>query len=152
MPFSLNSERAVVALILLLASVALFASAFSLPSSDMGAAFDPGFFPRILLGGLMALAVLNLIVDLRAGTGWNMTGLRDVAVMMALLVVYVIVMPDLGFFATSVVLSTAFLWILGVRTIIGLAAVAIGVPGALVVLFNHVLMMPLPTSPLFWWI
>lgn len=152
MPISLNSERAVVALVLFLLSVGLFVSANRLPASDMGVAFDPGFFPRIVLGCLIALAALNLIVDLRAGTGWNPSGLRDVLIMMALLIVYVVVMPDLGFFAASVVLSVAFLFILGVRSPLGISAVSVGVPGALVALFNHILKMPLPTSPLFWWI
>jgi hypothetical protein len=149
---SLNSERAVVALALFLLSVGLFFSTYSFPESDMGAAFDPGFFPRIVLGCLIALAVPNLLIDLRARSGWDATGLRDVLILMVLIVVYVVVMPKLGFFATSVVLSGAFLVILGVRSPLGIAAVAIGVPGALVALFNHILSMPLPTSPLFWWI
>jgi hypothetical protein len=50
------------------------------------------------------------------------------------------------------VLSVAFLFILGVRSPLGISAVSVGVPGALVALFNHILKMPLPTSPLFWWI
>lgn len=152
MTLSLNSERAVVALILLLLSIALFVTASRFPASDMGSAFDPGFFPRIVLGALIALAALNLFTDLRSGTGWALDGLRSVLLMMAILVVYVKVMPDLGFFAASVVLSVAFLLLLGVRSPVGIAVVALGVPGALVGLFNHILTMPLPTSPLFWWI
>ena len=152
MSVSLNSERAIVALTLLLLSIALFVAASRLPASDMGAAFDPGFFPRIVLGALIGLSALNLLTDLRSGTGWALDGLRPVMLMMAIIVVYMSVMPDLGFFAASVVLSVAFLLLLGVRSPVGIAAVAIGVPGALVALFNHILTMPLPTSPLFWWI
>ena len=152
MSLSLNSERAVVALILFLLSIALFVAASRFPASDMGSAFDPGFFPRFVLGALIGLAALNLLTDLRSGTGWSLDGLRPVALMMAIVVVYMLVMPDLGFFAASVVLSVAFLLLLGVRSPVGIAAVSIGVPGALVTLFNHILTMPLPTSPLFWWI
>lgn len=101
---------------------------------------------------MIALATLNLFTDLRSGTGWALDGLRSVLLMMAILVVYVKVMPDLGFFAASVVLSVAFLLLLGVRSTVGIAVVALGVPGALVALFNHILTMPLPTSPLFWWV
>ena len=152
MPLSLNSERAVVALTLLLLSISLFVTASRFPASDMGSAFDPGFFPRIVLGALTGLAALNFVADLRSGAGWTPDGLGTVVTMMALMLVYVVVMPEIGFFAASVVLSVAFLWLLGVRSPGGIAAVSIGVPGALVALFNHLLTMPLPTSPLFWWI
>lgn len=50
MTLSLNSERAVVALILLLLSIALFVTASRFPASDMGSAFDPGFSPASFWG------------------------------------------------------------------------------------------------------
>lgn len=152
MSLSLNSERAVVALMILLLSIALFVTASRFPASDTGSAFDPGFFPRIVLGCLIGLAALNLLTDLRSKTGWALDGLRPVILMMAILVVYMLVMPYLGFFAASLVLSVVFLMLLGVRSPVAIAAMATGVPGALVMLFNHILKMPLPTSPLFWWI
>jgi hypothetical protein len=146
------SERAALALVLLLVAAALGHATLGRDYADLGGAFDPTFFPRIVLAGWLALAALNLWIDLRAGTGWDGRGAGVAGAMAAALVVYVLALPSLGFFAASVPLSVLFLLLLGVRAPGPIAAVAVGVPGALVALFNHVLKMPLPTSPLLWWI
>ncbi|MEL6508339.1 MAG: tripartite tricarboxylate transporter TctB family protein [Pseudomonadota bacterium] len=148
----LFSERALIALILLLIASALTYSTFGLEFADLGGAFDPTFFPRIILIAWMALAALNLIVDLRAGTGWDGQGILRVAIMAVATVIYMVFLTTLGFFFSSVILSVLFLLLLGVRNPLPIAAVSLGVPGALVALFNHMLTMPLPTSPMFWWI
>ena len=148
----LFSERALIALILLLIASALTYSTFGLEFADLGGAFDPTFFPRIILIAWMALAALNLIVDLRAGTGWDGQGILHVAIMAVATVIYMVFLTTLGFFFSSVILSVLFLLLLGVRNPLPIAAVSLGVPGAIVALFNHMLTMPLPTSPMFWWI
>jgi len=148
----LFSERATVALCLLLIASALTYSTFGLEYADLGGAFDPTFFPRIILIAWMGLAALNLIIDLRAETGWDFEGITRVTIMSVATVVYMVFLTTLGFFFSSVVLSVLFLILLGVRSPLPIAAVSLGVPGALVALFNHTLKMPLPTSPLFWWI
>ena len=148
----LFSERALIALILLLIASALTYSTFGLEFADLGGAFDPTFFPRIILIAWMALAALNLIVDLRAGTGWDGQGILHVAIMAVATVIYMVFLTTLGFFFSSVILSVLFLLLLGVRNPLPIAAVSLGVPGALVALFNHMLTLPLHTSPMFWWI
>jgi hypothetical protein len=152
MMLRLLSERAVVALCLLMVAVALAVSTLGLEFAELGGAFDPTFFPQIVLTGWIALAVLNAAVDLRSGQPWNLEGTGRAVVMAALVLVYVMVLKSYGFFACSVVLSVIFLLLLGVRSVVPIVAVSIGVPGTLVALFNHILIMPLPTSPLFWWI
>ncbi|UWQ19568.1 tripartite tricarboxylate transporter TctB family protein [Jannaschia sp. M317] len=148
----LSSERAVIALCLLLLAVALTISTFGLQFADLGGAFDPTFFPRIILICWVLLAALNLAVDMRADGGWKLAGFAKVVPMALATCVYVWFLPTLGFFVCSVILATVFLLILGVRHPIGFALVALGVPLSLVILFNHVLKMPLPTSPWVWWI
>lgn len=146
------SERVIIALIILLLALALTVSTFGLEFADLGGAFDPNFFPRIILFCWIGLAFLNVAADLRESNGWEVNGFLKVIPMAGLMVIYVYFLTTFGFFACSVVLSVIFLVILGVRNSLAIFSVSIGVPGALVALFNHVLKMPLPISPVFWWI
>jgi len=48
---------------------------------------------------------------------------------------------------SAVPFSALALWIFNIRSPFIIAAYAVAVPGSIVVLFNHVLKLPLPTSP-----
>ncbi|MEL6677667.1 MAG: tripartite tricarboxylate transporter TctB family protein [Pseudomonadota bacterium] len=53
----------------------------------------------------------------------------------------------LGFMLSAVPFSMIALWIFGLRNPLVIVAYAVVVPGSLVLLFNHILKLPLPTSP-----
>jgi len=148
----LLSERAVVALVLLLVGSGLTISTFGLQFAELGGAFSPTFFPRIILMIWVGLAAANLLVDLGTKKEGAEGRFLPVVLIGAAFVLYVLAMPHLGFFACSVILSAFILVALGLREPLAIASISIGAPAVLLVLFNHVLTMPLPTSPFFWWI
>lgn len=140
-------ERAGVTLALFLASGAMMASIGWRDATGMPPAFAPEFFPRIVLWVLLALTALGLMVELTRKGGSSDGQFLRVAVVAAAMVAFAWAMMRLGFFLTGAGFSVLALFLMGLRNPLVIMAFALGVPGALVGLFNHVLIMPLPTSP-----
>ncbi len=131
---------------------ALYASTFGANYADLGGAFSPVFFPRIILSGWIALALFSLIADALSGKlSGSVQWLAVVTVSIAMYA-YTELMPIAGFFISSVVFSIVVLLAMGQRKAMDIMLFSIIVPGALIVLFNHVLTMPLPVSPFLWWL
>jgi len=149
---SLLSERRIVAILLLALTAGLVVSTFGLQFADLGGAFSPMFFPRIVLTVLLGLTALNLAVDLMAREADRPVELMPVLVVGAAFLAYVLLIVPLGYFIASVGVGVVILLALGLRDPLVVLAVPVVGAGALVGLFNHVLTMPLPTSPFFWWI
>lgn len=145
---SLFSERVLVLLSLLIAAVALFATTFGTEYRLLGAVQSPVFFPRIILGLMIGLTLVAILQDLR-----DRRAAEPVEKWVALIVfviatlIYANAITRVGFMLASVPFSILGLWVFGLRNPVILIAYAIGVPGSLVALFNHVLKLPLPTSP-----
>jgi len=151
------TERTSLSLTLLLVGVGLFLHTYTLGFADLGGAFSPVFFPRIILAGWIVLAILSLVADVvkaRAVTGSiaTITQWWVVLIFMIAIAGYIALLEYLGFFASSVLFSIIALVASGQRKVIDIALFSLLVPGALVILFNHVLTMPLPVSTWFWWI
>jgi hypothetical protein len=66
----------------------------------------------------------------------------------ALMALFVWGFTGIGFLLSGVLFTLGVLLVLGVRAPVLLAGFALLVPAALLVLFHHVLGLPLPTSPL----
>lgn len=145
---TLISERVLVLLSLLIAAVALFATTFGTEYRLLGAVQSPVFFPRIILGVMITLTFVAIVQD-------ALSGARDAPVDKWLaLIVFVIaalifanLITRLGFMLSAVPFSMLALWVFGLRNPLAILTYAIAVPGSLVVLFNHILKLPLPTSP-----
>ena len=144
-------ERAGVTLALFLAAAALLAGIGWRDASGMPPAFAPEFFPRIILWLLLGLTGLGFALEvLRSTPGdsddtpWR---LLRVGLVMAAMLVFAWAMMRFGFFLTAAAFSTLALPLMGLRNPLVILAFALGLPGALVGLFNHLLIMPLPTSP-----
>lgn len=143
------SERVFVLLALLLAGIALFLTTLGAEYQQLGAAQSPVFFPRIILGIWIALTLIALVQEKLVGDikaqpldkGWMLL------VFVVATLVYVNSVTRLGFMLSSIPFALISLWIFGLRNKLGLVVYAILVPGSLVVLFNHILSLPLPTSP-----
>ncbi|MEM9813242.1 MAG: tripartite tricarboxylate transporter TctB family protein [Pseudomonadota bacterium] len=144
----LLNERVLVLFVLLLAALALYASSFLGSYSDVGSAHSPVFFPRIILTiwiGLTLIALVQAVTD--AAEAPPISGLLRLLLLVAAVLIYTNLVTRFGFFLTSAVFSTVCLPVFGVRHPLVVIAYALAVPGALVLLFNHTLGMPLPVSP-----
>jgi hypothetical protein len=149
---NLFSERRIVALLILLLTAGLVVSTFGLQFADLGGAFSPMFFPRIILMILLALAALNMIIDMMTNAKSKELRLAPTLLICAGFIGYVLLIMPLGYFISSVMLALLILITLGIRSPLVLLVLPVAAAGSLVVLFNHILKMPLPNSPFFWWI
>lgn len=140
-------ERVGIALALLLLAAALMSSIGWTQTADQPPAFDPEFFPRIVLWVLMALTAAGLIAEslLKGGVSADNV-LRSVVLALGMLC-FAWAMARYGFFLTGAAFSVLALPLLGARNPLVIVGFALLVPGSIVGLFNHVLTMPLPTSP-----
>lgn len=140
-------ERVLVLLGLLLVGAGLYASTFQQSFSSVETAQSPVFFPRIILALWMGLALLALVQTLRAAEvnasvdSWSRLGILLVSAL-----IYTNLIGREGFFLPSVAFAAISLVVFGIRNPLIVAFYAIAVPGTLVLLFNHVLSMPLPVS------
>jgi hypothetical protein len=109
------------------------------------------FFPRIVLGFWVAVAVLDMVAELRDRKAVTQPRLLRVTLIAVASLAFLLSITRVGFFLAAVPFALVALVTLGVRNPVSVAGVAIGVPAALVALFNHILTLPLPTSPFVWW-
>ena len=145
-------QRSWLSLVLLILGCALYASTLGASYADLGGAFSPVFFPRIILVGWILLALLSLLADVLASESSGAVQWRTVIIVSIAMYAYIELMPVAGFFVSSVVFSIVVLLATGQRRPLDIALFSLIVPGALVALFNHVLTMPLPVSPFVWWL
>ena len=141
------NERFLTQLVLLVIGVALFVSTLG-SHQGVPAAQSPVFFPRIILGLWIGLTLIALIQDLIARK--EVEGIQRLlaaAVFIVAAIIYVNMVTRLGFAVASVPFAVVGLLLFGVRNPLFIAIYAVAVPGAIVLLFNHTLGMPLPTSP-----
>ena len=110
------------------------------------------FFPRIVLTVLLALAALNMFIDMMTDARSKDIRLLPTILICAGFVGYVLLIVPLGYFISSILLTLLILIALGIRSPLVLIVLPLAMAGGLVGIFNHVLKMPLPTSPFFWWI
>jgi hypothetical protein len=149
---ALFTERRVISVLILALTIGLVVSTFGLEFADLGGAFSPMFFPRIILVILLGLAALNVVIDLLKPATPMPIDLRPVILIGAALVIYVLVLMPLGYFLSSVGVGVVILLALGLRNPLQVLLIPLVTAGSLVGLFNHVLKMPLPSSPFFWWL
>lgn len=145
------NERRLTSLVLLLIAAALLSNTYGQQYADLGSAFSPMFFPRIILSLWAVLAMLDLIFELTNRRDTDRPQILRVVIISVATVVFLWSMTRLGFFLSAVPFTALALVTLNARKPFALFAVSIGVPMALVALFNHVLILPLPTSPFAWW-
>ncbi|WP_439155126.1 tripartite tricarboxylate transporter TctB family protein [Yoonia sp.] len=145
------NERRVTSLVLLLIAAALLSNTYGQQYADLGGAFSPMFFPRIILWLWVLLATLDLVSEFIKRTDTKRPEVLRVVIIAVSTVVFLWSMTRFGFFLSAVPFTALVLITLNARRPLPLMAVSVGVPMALVVLFNHLLTLPLPTSPFTWW-
>lgn len=144
------TERQVTSLVVFLIAVALLSQTFGQAYSGLGA-FSPMFFPQIILGFWVLVAAIDLVMQMRQRQGTERPRLLRVAAIAIATLAFLFAMTGLGFFLSAVPFSILSLVVLGLRSPVSILAVGVGVPAVLVALFNHLLVLPLPTSPFTWW-
>lgn len=140
------NERSLIAVALLVIPVALLLSTQGLKFADLGGAFSPVFFPSIALWLWIGLGVINLLSDALSTAPQQSKPMWRVAVIALGLIGYAWAIMPLGFLLSSVLFCALCLASLGMRNPLSLAGFSIALPALLFVLFNHVLMLPLPHS------
>lgn len=144
---SFISERSLTGLALLLTGGALYASSFDASYADLGGAFDPTFFPRIVLTIWLVLALATLVVEVMRKTPSKPFKLLRVSALALASFLYVLFLSEFGFFLTSIAFCLVVLFLLEMKRYLAMVLFSVLVPGSLVLLFNHILTLPLPTSP-----
>jgi len=124
----------------------------SLPNSP-----DPSFFPWIITGCLLLLSAILLVQGLATPRSARDNGvpappLRAPAVLLVAFVAYVALLSFAGFLAASVPFFAVLMALYGERRWIAIGAASLLVPVMLVLLFRHVLQVPLPTGVFAGWI
>ncbi|MFK7762176.1 MAG: tripartite tricarboxylate transporter TctB family protein [Roseobacter sp.] len=141
------NERVIVQFALLMVAVALYATTFTQSFSASELAQSPMFFPRIILVLWMALGVVALIQSVRSDeTAPAVASWARVGIVLVAALIYTNVIGSEGFFLPSAVFALICLPAFGIRNPLIVVPFTVLVPGALVLLFNHTLGMPLPTS------
>lgn len=149
---ALVTERRVISVVILVLAIGLVVSTFGLQFADLGGAFSPMFFPRIILLTLLVLAALNVAIDVLTPTEDQPVKLVPVLTISVAFIAYVLLLVPLGYFLSSFGVGIVILLALGMRNPLQVVLIPFLGAGGLVLLFNHVLKMPLPTSPFFWWL
>lgn len=141
------NEQVIVQLMLLLVGSALYASTFGQDFSSSDLAQSPMFFPRIILILWIGLNIIALIQTMISGEASKaIAHWPRIIFVIVSAVIYTNVIGSEGFFIPSVVFALICLIAFGIRNPVLVVLFAVAVPGALVLLFNHTLGMPLPTS------
>jgi putative tricarboxylic transport membrane protein len=128
-----------------------YQQSFSIVRGFASDRLGPAFFPRMLA---LALAVLSLTLIIRALAGRSdpsrppQMRVGVFAAVIALLVVYAVLMPAVGFLIATPVLLGAVIWLLGLRHWATLIGAALGVTAVLYVAFGRALHVLLPMGPL----
>ncbi|MFM1651730.1 tripartite tricarboxylate transporter TctB family protein [Brevibacillus sp. B_LB10_24] len=141
-----------VGIALILLSVAVWITSGGFPSvgdTDVG----PGFFPRLIAGGLILLSVLMVAGSFRplpnseedaAPTLWGRTVLGIVCTFVFLALVYLG-----GFHLATPVFLFGFMWLFGYRKPVASILVAVLVTLLIYLIFETALQVPLPAGVLF---
>jgi hypothetical protein len=141
------NERSLLALALLLIPVGLLLSTRGLQFANLGGAFSPMFFPSIALWLWIGFAAINLLTEAASLNAQTQAPLWRVIAIGLGMIAYAVAMKPLGFLLTSFVFCVICLVSLGLRRLSIVILFSILMPGLLLLLFNYVLMLPLPNSP-----
>lgn len=143
------------ALLVFWGALAAYTSQMSLPSLGGGIAYDPLFFPQLLIGAGLILAIALIVQGARP----LLAGIRvtdeepqktgRIAFVIVAVGAYFAAMPVLGFPISSAVFLLVFAFALGYRKPVGLLATAVLGPLVIWYVFTAGLEAPLPAWPSF---
>jgi putative tricarboxylic transport membrane protein len=147
-------KNIVTALVLIALGAAYGFLTSRLPTRSLPNAPDPSFFPWIITGCILLLSAILLVQGLTAPRRARDDALpgpppRAPIVFLVVLIVYVAVLPYAGFLVASVPFFAVLVALYGERRWAAIGATSILVPVILVLVFVHVLQVPLPAGVLY---
>jgi hypothetical protein len=146
-----STESLSLAVVLLIAPLTLLWLGRGATFADLGGAFSPMFFPTLILWFWAGMAAVGLLAEfLRPDPGRApITAGRwaRVAAVAACMAAFVWGFREIGFALSGIGFCLAVLLILDLRTPLLVGAFSVLVPAGFLVLFHHLLGLPLPTSP-----
>lgn len=104
----------------------------------------PGFFPILISVGIVVFATFDILTDSETELEMRDHDFGPAAVVFALLVGYVLLMPVLGFLVGSMVFLPALLYYSNVRSTPALVGLGLGVPILLFYVFGRIFLVRLP--------
>lgn len=158
MPSSRTSDI-VVAIVVVILSVSVFLYTFTFPESHRSAGVAS--FPRLLTGFMVILAGL-LLYEVRDRRGvaskgsqescsvWDRKVLTRVGIVTLMIAGYVALVRMLGFIITTIIFLLVTISYFGEKNILRLVLVAVGITGAVYLLFGVLAGVPFPSGSLFW--
>ena len=135
---------------LLVVAAVYFQQSFAITRGFASDRLGPSFFPRLLAGVLVVLAVTLVVRALSGRSDPTPPPAIRFGILfgvLALLVAYGLLMPQLGFLLTTPVLLGAFIWLLGLRQWGSLVGTAVGLTVILYLVFVRALHVLLPLGP-----
>jgi len=145
-----RSMEVVVALVLLLLGGVVVADSLRLGASWADDGPQAGYFPFYIGAILCATSLYTLSRALRMRSDVSFVSTRALRLVLTVLVptfVYIAAIQWLGLYVASTVFIAAFMWRLGGYRPPLIAAVSIGVSGALFAMFEIWFTLPLPKGP-----
>lgn len=142
-----TKESGLVQLLLLFTAIGLYLSTFKQGFAAAEAAQSPMFFPRIILMMWIGLNVIGIVQSVRQSSITTpVASWWRILLIIITTCAYVNLIGSEGFFLPSLVFALICLPLFGIRSPLLIVLFAVAVPGVLVLMFNHMLGMPLPTS------
>ena len=149
---NLASQQALSFITLILAAATLLWTAFDPSGAKIPIDQSPFYFPKLVLMAGLGLAIFGLGQSiLTPDKGKKLEKPARLAVIGLGTILYLNVVTAIGYFLASAAFTLVSLPAFGIRDPKFVTAYAVLVPGLLVFLFNHILGMPLPTSPFTYW-
>ncbi len=139
-------------LIIIAGSLFFYSLAGQLPVVKGYQQMGDSFWPRLILIILMGLAVILFLHSYLArksqkgakAVSKSKEGRGDLALMMAAMVVYVLVIPYLGFLISTFLALIVFSYLMGDRKPLGMLSFSLGMTAAIYVVFGLIIYTALP--------
>ena len=109
----------------------------------------PAFMPRFYIYVLVDLSIILILNSLRLENNKISGNIKMVFISMGLVFLYAVLIPNLGFYVSTLFFLTTLLWVSKVRKPITLITIPIGTLLFLFLFFQTLLKVPLPTGIFF---
>ena len=150
MSYELRHTEKLIAGIILVFSVAVFVYAGTLPDTPMPT--GPGTYPQIVTGLMAIFALMQLVKSVKSDEvssyEFSKPVIKRVGTVIALLVMYLLTLPFLGFLIGTAIFLAVTMWYSGVRSKRHLVTLSTLIPIALFYVFGQFLRVRLPENVL----
>ena len=138
----------IVSVVIIISSIFFFMETLSYPTKVGWEKMGAGFWPGLILIGMMIVAVVLIIqsiLERKKGAATPTASVKSgFFIVVGGLVVYQLLIPILGFFPASFIAMVGFIFILGEKNKLLVFCSSIGLVGAIYLVFVKIMITPLP--------